>query len=108
MPGLGVHYEFHKLISGFAGIHRGFSPPGPQSREGIKEEESVNFEIGARSELDTFATQLVFFYNDYDNLLGEDTLSSGNEGTGELFNAGSVNVFGIEFEVAYDLSLIHI
>ncbi len=104
VPGLGLSYEFHTLLTGFAGIHKGFSPPGPQSKDGVKEEESVNFEIGARSELDSFATQLVLFFNDYDNLLGEDTLSGGGEGTGDLFNAGSVKIYGLEFEVAYDLS----
>jgi Fe(3+) dicitrate transport protein len=47
--------------------------------------------------------ELVGFYNDYDNLLGADTLSSGGGGTGELFNGGAVEVLGLEAAARWDL-----
>ena len=43
----------------------------------------------------TFAS-LVFFMNDFDNLLGSDFASSGGVGTGDQFNGGASFARGIE------------
>ena len=46
IPGIGINYKLNNLTSIFAGIHKGFSPPGNQS--GQKAEESINYELGTR------------------------------------------------------------
>lgn len=101
MPGVGLDYNYSKYLSAFGGVHKGFSPPG--TAEGSKPEESVNYEIGARYNKNTIASQLVFFITDYKNLLGSDQTISGGQGTGEQFNAGAVRTSGVEFTAMYDL-----
>jgi len=102
IPGLGVHYRLSPTVGVFAGAHKGFAPPGPGSDEQTEPEESVNFEAGFRRVRGTSNLALVGFFNDYSNLLGKDTASSGGAGTGDLFNGGAVEVSGVEFSYADD------
>lgn len=103
IPGGSVQYQITEGANVFVGLHKGFSPPGPQSSDGVEEEESLNYELGGSFQQNSFYSKAVFFYTDYENLLGADTLSSGGEGTGDLFNGGAADVFGLEFSAAYDL-----
>jgi len=103
IPGLGVAYRASDSLRVFGGVHRGFAPPGPGRDEETEAEESVNYELGLRTAGRPLAIELVGFYNDYDNLLGADTLSSGGGGTGELFNGGAVEVLGLEAAARWDL-----
>jgi Fe(3+) dicitrate transport protein len=107
LPGIGVHYSLCKYGGIFGGIHQGFSPPGmPNVSTGAtqaKPEMAVNFELGYRFTNDYFKTQIVGFYNDYNNILGTDNVSGGGAGTGELFNAGNAKISGVECSVEYDL-----
>ena len=104
IPGLGIDYEIDSGWNVFAGVHRGFSPPGPSSAEPIQEETSVNYELGARCRRDSLGLELVAFFNDYDNLLGADTASGGGLGTGDLFNGGAVEVHGLEAGLSTDFA----
>lgn len=103
IPGIGTHYAFTENFGTFAGVHKGFSPPGPSSNNQVREEESVNYELGAQYNKRSLNSELVFFFNDYENLLGADTLSSGNEGTGDFFNGGEAKTYGIEASVNFSL-----
>ncbi len=103
IPGLGASYRATDGLLAFAGVHRGFAPPGPGRNAETEAEESVNYELGLRTAERPLALELVGFFNDYDNLLGVDTLSSGGGGTGELFNGGAVEVLGIEAAARWDL-----
>ncbi len=107
IPGIGVGYDFSENINVFGGVHKGFAPPSPGSTT-EESEESINYELGARYNKNAFNTELVGFYNDYSNLLGECTLSSGCSGgsTGQQFNAGEVEAYGVEFSVGYDVAPI--
>lgn len=105
IPGVGVNYEVSEEISVFTGIHKGFAPPGPSSTDDIDEEESINYELGLKGGSGSFDSQLVAFFNDYDNLLGADTTAAGGTGSGDLFNAGEARVWGVEAGVAYDPGL---
>jgi len=96
IPGVGVNFAVDADTAVFAGVHRGFAPPGPGLAAETRAEESVNYEFGARSRRGGVSTSLVGFFNDYSNLLGRDTLSGGGTGDGALFNGGRVRVGGLE------------
>ncbi|MGB5316642.1 MAG: TonB-dependent receptor [Robiginitalea sp.] len=100
IPGIGFNYNFEKL-SLFGGVHKGFAPPG--SEEGQNPEESINYELGSRFSLGEFSGEIVGFFNDYSNLLGSDLAASGGTGTLDQFNAGAVNVGGLELLLNYTL-----
>jgi len=101
IPGIGIDYQFNKSISTFAGIHKGFAPPG--SKVETKPEESINYELGMRYAKNALSGQAVIFLNDYSNLLGADLEASGGGGTNELFNGGKVQTKGLEFQLTWDL-----
>lgn len=99
IPGLGLEYEVNSFAKVFAGIHRGFAPPGVT--EGAKAEKSVNYEVGARVNKENLHLQSVLFFNDYENLLGSDLAAAGGGGTGDQFNAGEATMYGLEAELSY-------
>lgn len=101
IPGVGFDYQFNKHTSTFAGVHKGFSPPG--SKEDTLPEESFNYELGTRYVKNATSLQAVIFYNDYKNLLGTDLAASGGLGTGDMFNAGQVQTKGLEFMLMHDV-----
>jgi Fe(3+) dicitrate transport protein len=100
IPGMGFNYNFEKL-SLFGGVHKGFAPPG--SEEGQNPEESINYELGSRFSFGNFSGEIVGFFNDYSNLLGSDLAASGGTGTLDQFNAGEVNVGGVEVLLNYNV-----
>jgi len=99
IPGIGFNYNFEKL-SLFGGVHKGFSPPS--SREGERAEESINIELGSRFQFMGLSGEVVGFFNDYSNLLGSDLAATGGTGSLEQFNAGEVNVSGLEVLLNYN------
>lgn len=103
MPGLGLDYQVTDALSAFAGVHKGFAPPG--SSPETDAEESINYEAGARYRIPGLRLQGVGFFNDYTNLLGRDLAAIGGEPTGEQFNGGDVNVSGLELLAGTDLGL---
>ena len=105
IPGFAVEYRLDDSNRLFAGVHRGFSPPSPSSSQQVEAEESVNYELGWRHRSGDLTAEIIGFYNDYDNLLGNDTLSTGGPGTGDQFNGGEVEVGGIEASLGIDLAV---
>lgn len=105
VPGIGISYGFENDVTVFGGVHKGFAPPSPSSTID-DEEESVNYELGARYNGSLFNAEIAGFFNDYSNLLGECTISSGCTGgaTGDQFNAGEVDAYGIELSLGYDIA----
>lgn len=104
IPGVGVHFALNSSWGFFGGIHKGFAPPGPGSNEDTQAESSLNYEFGFRLHNRQVALEVAGFVNDYDNLLGVDTLSAGGSGEGDLFNGGNVLVKGLEVSGTFDLS----
>ena len=108
IPGVSAKLDVTDDVSIFAGVHKGFAPPSPPGNQSqadtIDEEESVNYEAGVRYGKDNVRAELVGFFNDYDNLLGRDTFSSGGTGAGDQFNGGEVEVMGIEAMAEVDVA----
>jgi Fe(3+) dicitrate transport protein len=103
IPGIGAIFELTGNTRLVAGVHRGFSAPG--NREGIEPETSINYEAGFRHENGAFELEAIVFFNDYDNLQGVCTASSGTDcDIGDVFNGDAVSVPGFEFQLRNDLS----
>ena len=99
IPGAGVLYKLSDEWRLLGGIHRGFNPPGPGSS--ADEETSTNFEAGVRYDSSTVSVEAIAFYNDYDNLVGTVTESTGGGGEiGDQFDGGQVRVAGLELTAA--------
>ena len=110
IPGLGIDYALTDQWTALAGIHKGFAPPEPPTTaiaaENAKEEESINYELGARYNAKDMQADVIGFLTDYDNLLGTDTFSSGGSGANDQFNGGEVRVYGLEASVNYNLGAL--
>ncbi len=98
IPGFGLRYDLNRDQQIFAGVHRGFSPPGSVS--GSNPELSINSEIGTRWNTGWAQIQATLFYNDYQNLLGTDMAATGGVGTSRVFNGGAATVYGLEAEIS--------
>lgn len=103
IPGMGVSFLVTDHLSLISGIHKGFSPPSPGSSSETRAESSVNYEFGGRYNHSAMQVELIGFYSDYSNLLGSDLAAGGGTGTTAQFNAGSVEVYGLEATANIDL-----
>ncbi|MCI0451691.1 MAG: TonB-dependent receptor [Candidatus Latescibacteria bacterium] len=99
VPGIGATYRATAWLDAFAGVHKGFAPPGPGADDETLPEESVNYEAGVRSRKGGVELSVLGYFNDYENMLGKDTFSSGGSGEGDLYNAGAVRAYGLEASV---------
>lgn len=100
LPGLGTSMTMPSGYSLFAGMHRGFIPPG--SNPGTEAEKSWNMEVGMRFSGASCSAQVVAFRTEFGNLLGSDLAAAGGTGSGETFNGGSARASGLELEWAWD------
>ena len=103
IPGMGVLYRLNPDWRLLAGIHKGFNPPAPGSS--AAEESSINIELGTRYNNGSFAFESIYFLNDYDNLVGTVTASTGGSGEiGDQFDGGEVTVQGLELSADYSFT----
>ena len=104
LPSLSAIYDFEHGISVLGGVHRGFSTPSVSSRQSTDPEESTVWEAGVRyARLGDLRLEAIGFFNNYSNLLGECTNSAGGSECeiGDAFNAGEVDVYGLEATLDY-------
>ena len=103
IPGMGALYQLSDNWRLLAGIHKGFNPPAPGSS--AKEEESINLEVGTRFAGERLSIEAIYFLNDYDNLVGTVTASTGGDAAiGDQFDGGEVSVHGLEMNAGYVFS----
>ena len=103
IPGMGALYRLNEEWRVLAGVHKGFNPPAPGSS--ASEESSVNLEAGARYDDGEITFESIYFINDYDNLIGTVTDSTGGGGQiGDQFDGGEVVVSGLEVSTGYNLA----
>lgn len=107
LPGLGVHATPLWWLQFFGGVHRGFTPVSPGSAEGTLPELSWNFEAGTRLQPGRTYAELLGFFNDYQNIAGQCTISAGCEDSdlGTQFSGGKALVYGIEANIAQEVPL---
>jgi Fe(3+) dicitrate transport protein len=105
LPALSAKYDLTENWSVLGGVHRGFSAAPVSSRESTDPEESTVYEGGLRYRGGNgLRVDAIGFFNDYSNLLGECTNSAGGSecDIGDAFNAGSVDVKGLEVSASMD------
>ncbi len=104
LPGLGAIYQLAESTRLIAGIHKGFATPG--NEPGVDPEESINYELGLRHEADRFGIEAMVFFNDYDNLVGRCTNSSGGQcEPGQAFNGNGVHIPGLELTLSGEVDV---
>jgi len=100
IPGIGATYQLTDSVRLVAGAHRGFANPGPGSN--AEPETSWNYELGLRYD-GPVSLEAIAYLNDYDNLLGSCTASTGGGCViGDQFSGGAVEVRGIEVTASWD------
>lgn len=103
MPGISLGYDMSEKRYLFAGVNKGFSPA--IGFTDADQEESVNYEVGIRSDEGFGNYEIVAFFNDYKNLIGSCTESTGGDCVvGDEFNGGKVNSLGLEVGVGSNLN----
>ena len=100
IPGMGALYRLSSEWRLLAGIHKGFNPPAPGST--VEEESSLNVEAGTRYDNESLSFEAIYFVNDYDNLVGTVTESTGGGEIGDQYDGGKVSVKGLELSAAYE------
>ena len=104
LPGIGALYEIKASTIVVAGVHRGFATP--TNSPGVDPEQSTNYELGVRHDAGPINLEAMFFFNDYKNLVGVCTNSSGSDcSPGDAFNGKGVHIPGLEltFSTYFDL-----
>jgi Fe(3+) dicitrate transport protein len=103
IPGLSAVYLVDETLRIVGGVHKGFNPPAPGSSS--DPEESVNYELGLRYEAASVSGEVIAFFNDYTNLVGTCTASTGgNCDIGEQFDGGEADMKGLELALGYEAS----
>ncbi len=103
IPGIGLRYALTQSINLIGGVNRGFS--APSSDPDADPERSTNYEAGLRFNNGRNFIEAMGFWNDFSNLVGICTASSGvNCQIGDLFSGDAVRVRGLELALRHDLS----
>ncbi len=107
LPGVGVLHETTSWMSLFAGANRGFSPVAPGQPDEVRPETSWNYEGGLRFDQGETRLEVVGFFNDYDNLTGQCSVSGScvGEQIDQQFSAGQVWIWGAEVGVGHSILL---
>lgn len=105
IPGIAATWRVADAVRIVAGAHRGFASPAPGSI--VDPETSWNYEAGVKLGADGWRADLIGFFNDYSNLVGTCTASTGgNCNIGDQFAGGKVDVKGIELSAGRTLGSI--
>jgi Fe(3+) dicitrate transport protein len=107
LPGAGAFYSFTHAFGVLAGVHRGMSPPIPDSGPSGKPELSINYEAGARYWDRGLRVEAVGYFNDYSNLTSICTFSEGcvTANVDSQVDAGRAAIYGVELFAEHELPL---
>tara|TARA_R110000751_G_scaffold98096_4_gene190888 strand:+ start:45444 stop:47669 length:2226 start_codon:yes stop_codon:yes gene_type:complete len=97
LPGAGAFYQITPALGILVGVNKGFVPNSPGEESDIEPEESWNYELGLRASVAQWQIEAIGFFNDYSNLKGSCTFSSGCDVELDVeFNGGEVDIYGAE------------
>lgn len=104
LPSLAFTYRITDDAILLGGVQKGFAPPAPGNEEATNEE-SINYEFGVRYNKNNLELESILFLSDYDNMHGNCTASQNcsDENIGDQYNAGEVQVSGIEVKAEYSV-----
>jgi Fe(3+) dicitrate transport protein len=98
LPGVGAFYQITPSLGILAGVNKGFVPNSPGEESNVEPEESWNYELGLRANIADWRIEAIGFFNDYTNLKGSCTFSTGCTTEHDVeFNGGAVDIYGAEF-----------
>ncbi|WP_448213252.1 TonB-dependent receptor family protein [Colwellia sp. MEBiC06753] len=102
LPSLALTYKLNQDLVLLGGIQKGFAPPAP-GNDSAESEESINYEFGLRFNQNNMSAEAIAFYSDYSNMHGNCTASQGceDDNIGNQYNAGEVDVKGLEVKAGY-------
>ena len=104
IPGVGATVRLADRVSLVGGAHRGFAAPAPGST--IDPETSWNYEAGVRLGSGSWRVETIGFINDYNNLVGTCTGSTGVTcDLGDQFSGGKADARGVEVSGNYAVPL---
>jgi Fe(3+) dicitrate transport protein len=108
-PGAAVLYNLHPRSSLKVSANRGVSVAGLNDDGSEAQERSINYEVGYKytSESGKSVAEVIGFYNDYSNITGTCTASTGctNAQVDVQYNGGQAVIRGIEARVAHSLNI---
>lgn len=110
LPSLSAYYGLTDNSGIFGGVHKGFVPTSPIQSVEVETEKSVNYEFGWRYSENGRRSEIVGFFSDYGNLKESCSASAGCD-TDLEFNAGEVDIYGLEasyfdnFQIDSDYSM---
>lgn len=109
VPGTGVSYLLHPNVSVRTSFNKAVTVAGLDAAGGEKREESNNYEMGFKYANSNWyqAADLTFFRNDYQNLTGTCTTSTGcaSNQLDLQFNGGQARIDGLEAQLAQGISV---
>ena len=105
LPSLALTYKLNEHLVLLGGLQKGFAPPAPGNPD-AENEESINYELGARVNKEEFSGEALLFLSDYDNMHGNCTASQNcdDSNIGQQYNAGEVKVQGLELKLDYSFA----
>ena len=102
IPGIGATLDIGSGFRLVAGAHRGFANPAPGSTANA--ETSWNYEAGVRFGTPQSGIEAIAFRNEYDNLVGTCTASTGGDcDIGDQFDGGKARAQGLELTAHHRL-----
>jgi Fe(3+) dicitrate transport protein len=107
LPGVGGLYAIAGGLSAVAGVYQGFSPVAPGDGDVARPELSVNYEAGLRLLRGELQAEAVGFYNDYSNITGQCSFSSGcaAEQLDQQFDGGEARIAGLEASLQHRIAI---
>lgn len=97
VPGTGLSYKINPVLAVRGSVNRALNVAGLGTFGRNERESSTNYEMGLRYGGTQMNADATFFFNDYDNITGTCTASTGCLADADAqFNGGAARVYGME------------